>query len=404
MTNKTLVAAVGLAGILTAHQALAVPFSSFDPRSFAMGGAGVAAATSANAVFFNPALLAAANADEDFSVDLFGGARAADPGDMVDAVDTFSANNSIQGLNNALASYTGTNPQPVVDAANLLITDLERLSKKAVQLEADAALVIGVPSKKIGASVYINGWAVGGGVANVTDTDIQAINDVVIAVTGSPPTAPTDPTTTLTSSVSARFAVIQEVGVALARDFGGYAVGITPKYVKVKTNDYQFVGDQIDAATIDLSLGEAEDSNFNLDLGVARDLDNGLKVGLAVKNLLAQEYTTVLNNTIKIDPMARVGGVYQNSWTTVALDLDLTENDPGGFDAKSQYLALGAEFDVFDTAQFRVGVRHNMSDTPYEANTYSAGIGLSPFGVHLDLSVAGNADEMGAALQLGFRF
>ena len=402
MNNKVLAAAIGLAGVLTAHQALAVPFSSFDPRSFAMGGAGVAAATSANAVFFNPALLAAANEDEDFSVDLLGGVRAADPDELIDAVDNFSANNSIQVFSTAITNYNPSNTTPIENAAAQLIADLQSISNKAVQLEVDAGLVIGVPNKNLGVSVYVNGWGVGGSIAEATQADLDAINQVVTDVTSSQ--APTDPTNTLTSSISARFAVITETGVAVAKDFNGYAVGITPKYVKVTTNDYQFIGNQIDNADIDMSQGEATDSNFNLDIGVARDLGNGLKAGLAIKNLLSQEYTTVLNNKIKIDPMARIGGVYQNSWTTVAVDLDLTENDPGGFDTVTQFLAVGAEFDLFDTAQLRLGVRHNLSDTPYESDTLSAGIGLSPFGAHLDISVAGNADEVGAALQLGFRF
>ena len=51
------------------QNAHAAAFGTFDPRSMAMGGAGVASGTSANANFFNPALLAAARTDEDFSLE-----------------------------------------------------------------------------------------------------------------------------------------------------------------------------------------------------------------------------------------------------------------------------------------------------------------------------------------------
>ena len=402
MKNKILAASMGIAGLIATHQALAVPFSSYDPRSFAMGGVGVAAGASGNAVFFNPALLAAAREDEDFSFNLYAGARAADPDNMVDAVDNFDSNNSMQAFSDAILAYPPGNPGPVQAAATQLTADLLDLSQKAVQLEGDAGIVVGVPSKTIGVSVYGNVWAVGGGVADVTAADITAINQVVTDVTLNNPT--TDPSGSFTSSVSARFAEIREAGVALARDFDGIAVGITPKFVKVRTYDYQFVGNQIDTATIDLDQGEKTDSNFNIDIGIARDFGDGWKGGLAIKNVLAQEYTTILNNKIKIDPMARAGAMYQNDWVTVGMDVDLTENDPGGFDTKTQFAAVGAEFDLFDTAQLRLGVRHNMSSTPYAADTLSAGIGLSPFGVHLDISVAGNSDEVGGALQLGFRF
>jgi len=143
---------------------------------------------------------------------------------------------------------------------------------------------------------------------------------------------------------------------------------------------------------------------MNIDIGVAKNYDNGWKVGLAVKNLISNEYTTVLGNKLVIDPMARIGVMHQTTWSTIAFDVDLTENDPGGFEDKTQYAALGMELDIFDTAQLRVGLRHNMSDTTFKADTLSAGIGLSPFGVHLDISAMGNSDEVGAALQLGFRF
>jgi len=404
MRNKLFAASIGLAGLLTAQQALAVPFSSFDPRSFAMGGAGVASGTSSNAVFFNPALLAAASQDDDFSFELLVGARAADPENFVDAVDAFAANNSMQGFSDAITGYTfSQNPTTlaaVTSAAAQLTADLQSLSQKAVQLEGNAAFVVGVPSETFGLSVYGNAWVVGGSVADVTAADIAAIDAVVTTL----PAIPADPTGTLTSSVSVRFATITEAGIAIASNVNGLAIGITPKHVKVTTNDFKFVGSEIDTATIDTDIGEVSDTNFNVDIGVAVDYGNGWKVGAAVKNALAQEYTTILGNTITIDPMARVGLMHETSWSTIALDVDVTENDPGGFDTKTQYAALGIEFDIFDTAQMRFGMRHNMSDTPYEADTLSAGIGVSPFGIHLDLSVAGNNDEVGGALQLGFSF
>jgi len=408
MKNKMLfLSVVAATGMMAANSVSALPFSSFDPRSFAMGGVGVAAGTSANAVFFNPALLAAANEEEDFSVEFpIFGVRAADPDDFVDAVDTVSANDSMTAFSNAVTTYQGSptsgNATLVQSAATLLTADLNSLSQKSVQLEGDVAFVVGVPSKKFGISIYGNAWGVGGAVADVTSTDLSAITTTV--TTALALGAVTDPTTTFTSTVSARFATITEVGVAIARDFDGIAVGITPKYLEVTTNDYKFTGSEIDNADIDQSSGEKSDSDMNIDIGVAKNYDNGWKVGLAVKNLISNEYTTVLGNKLVIDPMARIGVMHETSWSTIAFDVDLTENDPGGFEDKTQYAALGMEMDIFDTAQLRVGLRHNMSDTTFKADTVSAGIGLSPFGVHLDVSAMGNSDEVGAAMQLGFRF
>ncbi|MGE3480313.1 MAG: conjugal transfer protein TraF [Gammaproteobacteria bacterium] len=390
----------------------AVPFSSFDPRSFGMGGAGVAAGTSANAVFLNPALLAAARADEDFSLDLpIVGGRVSDPDELVDAIDEFSDQDPIGDFSAAVDAYTatpGSTTAAAVEAAGAaLIEQLRNLSDKALTGEGDAAVVIGIPGREFGISVFANAYVVGGATDEITDADLAAIQQTVDDALDSQPV--TDPTDTLTSSVSARFAYLSEVGVSIAREFdvlGGIAVGLTPKYVSVRTYDYRFIGNEIDDAEVDLDQGERKDSGFNVDVGFAKDHGNGWKSALTIRNLLAREYETSLGNTFRIEPMARLGVAHQNEWVTVAADIDLTENEPAGFDSKTQYAALGVEFDLFDTAQLRLGYRHNMSDVPagVEQGVAAAGIGFSPFGVHFDLGVAGNGDEIGAAMQLGFRF
>ena len=99
---------------------------------------------------------------------------------------------------------------------------------------------------------------------------------------------------------------------------------------------------------------------------------------------------------------ARAGIAYTGSVATGALDLDLTKNKATGFDVPSQYISLGAELNAWNLFQFRLGYRHNISDS----NTDSAalGLGLSPFGIHLDLAVVGSDKEVGVGLQTGFRF
>ncbi|MCC6208019.1 MAG: conjugal transfer protein TraF [Gammaproteobacteria bacterium] len=390
----------------------AVPFNSFDPRSFGMGGAGVAAGTSANAVFLNPALLAAAREGEDFSLELpILGGRISDPDELIDAIDEFSDQDPIGDFSAAVDAYTAT-PGSITAAAvettgDALIEQLRNLSDKALTGEGDAAVVIGIPGRKFGISILANAYLVGGVTDEVTGADLAAVQQAIDDALGTQPV--TDPTDTLTSSVSARFAFLSEVGVSIAREFdvlGGIAVGLTPKYVGVRTFDYRFVGNEIDNAEIDLSQGERKDSGFNVDVGIAKDYGNGWKAGLTIRNLLAREYETALGNTFKIEPMTRLGVAHQNDWVTVAADIDLTENEPAGFDSRTQYAAVGVELDLFDTAQLRLGYRHNMSDVPagVEQGVATAGIGFSPFGIHFDLGVAGNSDEIGAAFQLGFRF
>ncbi|MFU8838515.1 MAG: plasmid transfer protein, partial [Thiohalomonadaceae bacterium] len=64
----------------------AAPFNSYDPRSMAMGGAGVAVGNAGTASMFNPALLAASHDKDRFAILIpVAGARAFDPDDFSDA-------------------------------------------------------------------------------------------------------------------------------------------------------------------------------------------------------------------------------------------------------------------------------------------------------------------------------
>jgi hypothetical protein len=129
-----------------------------------------------------------------------------------------------------------------------------------------------------------------------------------------------------------------------------------------------------------------------------------------IKNIISQDYEAKniidgeqSDTVVSLKPQARAGVSHSTDWSTVAVDIDVTENEAlDGVGDKSRYVAIGAELNAFDWAQIRLGYRADTVNS--DRNVVSAGIGISPFGVHLDLAVAGNGDEVGAALQLGFRF
>ena len=406
--TRALTAALALA--MSAGSAGAASYGAFEPRSLGMGGAGVAAGTSANAVFLNPALLAI-KGRERFDLSLPIGGRMSDPNELIDAADDFSDAAPISAFQSAIAQYrlvqNEANAQGVIDSGTALIGQLRNLSDKSLQGEGMAALVVGVPGERFGVSAFASGYAVGGAVGRLSDGDLTAIEAVIDAAGGLAPV--TDPTPDLQSSVQARFAAIGEAGVSIAtrlEAFGGISVGVTPKYVHVRTYDYSFVGDELDDADIELEDGERTESNFNVDLGLAKDWGNGWVTGLSVRNLVAREYRTVRDNVVKIEPQARIGVARRGERLTVAADIDLNEREPVGFESRSRYAIVGAEYDLFRTVQLRAGYRHNLSSLPagQEAGTVSLGLGLSPFGVCVDMAVSGNSDEVGAALRLGFRF
>jgi F plasmid transfer operon, TraF, protein len=398
----------------------ALSFGSFDPRSMAMGGAGVAAGTSANASFYNPALLAEARSGEDFSLEVpVVGARVADPDQLISSIDDYQNADYPDALSAAINQWNSASTpaelaaakDSVVASGSDLVNALSGLSNKALQAQLNAGMVVGVPSKRWGMAFYANRRADGGAMLDITQSDLDNIKSVLntlqnLDLTGlsnSTTNQLPDPTVTMTSAVEARGAVISEVGISLAREFAvagnSVAFGITPKYMKIATFDYRA---NVDTADVTLDQGKKSYSDFNVDVGVAHDYGNNWKTGVVVKNLLSKNYTTVLGNIIHIDPQARWGLAYAGSVATVAVDVDLLKNKGTGFDATSQDISLGAEFNVLNFLQLRAGYRYNISDS--NTNGAALGVGLSPLGVHMDLAVEGSDREVGAGFQLGFRF
>jgi len=438
---------------LSSSTAFAVPFNSFDPRSMAMGGAGVAIGDAAMAPFFNPALLSVTRDEDDFSMNLpIAGVRAYDPEDFQDSLDSFQDGGYIDTLDASILAFNNIDPQtdPAGAAASLRIvagdgstlsTELTTLDQKPIQAEIGAGLVIGIPSKKYGGAFYANGWAAVGGVVNYRDdatlqefsaslTDVaNCYDDIAAGGTCDPNTLSSryfDPntgevtfdSTDLTSTVDMQVVGFAESGLALGTQFGdgpgSWALGVTPKYVKVRLYEYSADVNSADAGDADGDDYLAEYSHVNFDIGLAKNYNNGWRSGLVVKNIISHTYdfknapapgqeTVPTGNSITLKPQARLGISHQNGWSTVALDVDLTANDPAGFEEKSRYVALGGELNAWDWIQLRAGYRVNTFDS--NRNVASVGLGLALFGtLHVDASVAGNADEAGAAVQLGLQF
>ena len=215
---------------------------------------------------------------------------------------------------------------------------------------------------------------------------------------------------------------VTEIGLTFSREFEvlgeNVSFGITPKLQTIKTFNYVASVDDDDIEEEDITDTEQDFSSFNLDAGAAYQFgsSNQWQVGIVAKNLISKEYETESNaNTItgevtktkiSLDTQFRGGVSHTTDWTVIAIDVDLMENDPVAFEEPTQYAAIGAELDLFDTLQLRAGYRTNLSVS--DASIASIGLGLSPFGVHLDIAAMANPSdpekEAGVAMELGFYF
>jgi hypothetical protein len=227
----------------------------------------------------------------------------------------------------------------------------------------------------------------------------------------------------LNSNVQIVAVGISEVGLTLSREFiiagENIAIGITPKLQMIKTFNYvASVDNEEDIEESDVTDTEQDFSTINLDAGAAYQFgaSKQWQVGVVAKNLISKEYEAESNpnettgettkTTISLDTQFRGGISHTTDWTVIAIDLDLMENDPVAFEAATQYAAIGAELDIFDTIQLRAGYRTNLSVS--DSAVASVGLGFSPFGVHVDIAAMANPSdpkkEAGAALELGFYF
>lgn len=238
----------------------------------------------------------------------------------------------------------------------------------------------------------------------------------------------------LDSRVEVVAVAVVEAALSFSREFTiageQVAIGITPKIQKISTFHYVTeVDNDDDIESEDIEDSQEDYSHFNLDIGASYRFGdaNQWTVGLVAKNLNGGEFDyqdavvevdaedralpgfqerTIRGGKVSLDPQFRAGLAYQTEWVALALDVDLMENDPVAFENPTQYAALGAELNLWDTVQFRTGYRTNMSAS--DADVVSVGFGFSPFGVHLDIAALANPNdvekEAGVAMELGFYF
>lgn len=447
MNRRVLNIVTATSAAVVCSSAFAQPFLSFDPRSMGMGGAGVAVARPATASFFNPALLSLPREGDDFALTIpYVGARVRDPDNFSDSID--STQSAINKLD-ATITFVEANPTEVSNFTDLvrdfgaMNNELKRLSDKPLSGDIGLGIAGGVPGKTIGIGAYVEGHGVISGVASYSAVDQvlvdglisdaatldNCVNDIINCATTPPtlntitvddPSNPTaiqvnfDPNENLTSTADGRGVGVSEAGISLSHAFTHFALGVTPKFVRVDTFDYQANVDTADADNFDASDYSKKYSDFNLDVGIAKTFGDSAHVGLVIKNLLSQEYDTAQKErlsaalydkrggAIELNPQVRAGAAYELSWVTLATDLDLTKNKSFGITKDSQYFSLGAEFDPIKFLLLRVGYRADLVDSG--ASVLTAGLGFALFGTHFDIAVAGNDNEVGGALQFGIAF
>ncbi|EIW5901003.1 conjugal transfer protein TraF [Salmonella enterica] len=377
----------------TAHSAT----TYMEARNDAMGGTGVASSHYGTAALANPALLTHFGASDDFSLILPSvGAQVSDPDHLQNGVD--DVKDAWDRYDNELS------PGSAADLKQQLL----KFKNTHASAQASVGIVATVPNQVVPFALMVKSWGTASVDGKVSDHDLQYLNDVANGKI-----IPTDADRdSLTSRAYGRAAVVSDVGISMAREFGTdgfkYSVGVTPKYQRVDLFNYNVTVQNYDSHDFRSSDYRNTSTGFNADIGFATDLNANWTLGLVAQNIVPRSIDTKevngLKETFKIRPQATAGASWHNTLVTTALDVDLTPASGFTSDKKRQFASLGAEFNAWQWAQLRAGYRQNMATS--EGSAFTAGIGISPFDVmHLDLTgLVGTDRTYGAVAQLSVTF
>jgi len=373
------------------HTATAIPFT-FEGRSLGMGGVSVATADLATAAWANPAMLTNQRPTDDFSLLIGVGAMLRDDDDLITDIQDFQ---DADDRRKAAASGSAEALDAVLDMQAII----RGLEDKIIAPEVSGVAAMGIAFDSFAMAVSIRGDIIAAGaventsknIGDVTNEDFNILNIEGVLAT--------------------------EIGVSFAKDFQIYkkkvSIGIKPKVVDLQV--FTARESIINASTGFDNLSE-EDTQFHLgtfttfDLGFAVDLSDSFRLGLSLRNLINDKFD-VKGQTLNFDTEATIGIAYRNRFLTVAMDYDLIENEPllsnPTFDGlKTQYIAIGAEFNTFDIAQLRIGVSRNTAGSISDGakdTALTAGIGFW-LGFNLDIAATFRDNSIGGFVQTGFRF
>jgi len=358
-----------------------------------MGGVSVATADLATAAWANPAMLTNQRPGDDFSLLVGVGAFVRDDDDLISDIDDFQA----ADVRRTAAANAG-NIEDEVAALVDMAAVINRIDNKDMAVDVSGVAAVGMAFKKFAMALSVRADVIGAG--TVTDLS-QNILEV------------TDPTK---NTLNLEGVIATEFGLSLAKKFRFHgrevSLGIKPKIVDLQAFIYR------ESILNTNSLGDVFDNGKKFDLGTftsfdvgaAVELTDSVRLGLNIRNLLTGEFD--LGGTkLNFDTNARIGVAYHNRMMTLAVDYDLTANkpllaNPVFDDLKTQYLAVGAEFNAFSFAQLRVGARKNVASgisSGARDTALTAGVGFW-LGFNLDVAATFTNNSVGGFVQTGFRF
>ena len=344
-------------------------------------------------------------------------ARFADEEETVDQIDGIQ--DLIDDFEEAQQSF---NQQGAQDTAGELRRRLNAFDLDTVRVDAGLGIALAVPTDSYSVGFFTNGNLQATVRGEFDKDDEETLRKIE---NGTTPIAGVNLDQELESRGKVLASAVTEVGIAVATfidlaDGSRLQVGVSPKYVQLRTFQYTETVSGFEDDDFDDDENETNKSGLNLDVGAAYAFgeQNEWNAGVVVKNLIPMELDSnpspdprknEQEYTLELKPMLTAGIAHTGNFHVVTAELDLTKKKGFGYADDTQWLAVGVELDAWRYAQIRFGARQNLASNDdnngiAEETQYTAGIGLSLFGARLDLGALVSDADMGAALELGAAF
>jgi hypothetical protein len=455
----------------------AVSFLTFDPRSVAMAGTGVATARPHNASLFNPALTLnhAMHPDHRLGLHGYGGARLIDRDNFIGSANAFQRKYDGASLRHVIDDLvdlrhinldSGPELRRATAAVDEVLADINRLSNRPLRASASAGIAVSWQTHRFAIGGHHRRYLVLGSVIEIAQSDnaavrraahtvelladatdhgdalyalvqqardgdyeisldelrassralyetLVALNEYVAIETmladvvegtfrekrlGSYLYEPLP--TEFHSRVDSEGADVAEYAVTAATHVGErWHLGASVKLLEFNTVRFSQAINSFDLNAYRDTAHRQRYTRINADLGLLFNMTDHWQLGLVVRNLVAYDLRTVAGSRIPVRPIARAGLGYTGRRLRLSADVDLTRNEPLGFDPNKQFVSLGLEYFAWRNTALRAGVRHNLVDGE---RLPSIGFGFGGRRGHLDVALARSPNQDEWAVGLGF--
>lgn len=361
----------------------------------------------------NPALLTKFRNDNDVFFSLNIGLMASDKYNVIDTAENISDNldilaDDINGMSlqiiqspEQVKSYNDDLNQQVDN----IIADFEKIDGKIVKIRNGVNLQIIIPNQLFSFGLFTNQYSRIGGVMDYSENDEKILNDAILS--GDLDLKDLESATTAVGYSIAEAGFMAGYPVVTHTNYD-LSVGAKLKYQRIdlyynRVQISDFDDDDFEI-TNDENITKKSGTNIDLGLYINWGEERQWHAALVTNNLIKQTVHHVEQNLIfTLENSTSFGLSYQNSWVSLATDIDLNDREQFASIEPSKYAGVGAEFRFYEHIQFRLGYRTDLNNV--DGDIYTAGIGISPWEVFaVDIAAfTGDSDTIGAALQLSLK-